>query len=67
VVSDVIEKDKRLNEIPLTQLRKFSARFDVDVAKVFDVRRSLSARTAVGAPSPKNVKAQIKSWRERLG
>jgi argininosuccinate lyase len=67
VVSDMIEKDKRLNEIPLTQLRKFSARFDVDVAKVFDVRRSLSARTAVGAPSPKNVKAQIKSWRERLG
>jgi argininosuccinate lyase len=67
VVSDVIEKDKRLNEIPLTQLRKFSARFDVDVAKVFDVRRSLSVRTAVGAPSPKNVKAQIKSWRERLG
>jgi argininosuccinate lyase len=66
VVSHAIEKDKRLNEIPLTQLRKFSARFDVDVAKVFDVRRSLSARTAIGAPSPKNVKAQIKSWRERL-
>jgi argininosuccinate lyase len=67
VVSHAIEKDKKLNEIPLRELRKFSTRFDVDVAKVFDTRRSLSARTGIGAPSPKNVKAQIKSWRERLG
>jgi argininosuccinate lyase len=66
VVSHAIQKDKKLNEIPLRELRKFSTRFDVDVAEVFDVRRSLSARTAVGAPSPKNIKAQLKSWRERL-
>lgn len=66
-VSHAIGKDKKLNEIPLAELKKFSARFDVDVAKVFDTRRSLSARTGIGAPSPKNVKAQIKSWRERLG
>jgi argininosuccinate lyase len=67
VVSHAIEKDEKLNEIPLRELRRFSTQFDVDVAKVFDVRRSLSARTAIGAPSPKNVQAQLKSWRERLG
>jgi argininosuccinate lyase len=66
VVSDAIRKKKHLNEIPLAALRKFSSQFGVDVAKVFDVRRSLAARTAIGAPSPKNVKARIKSWRERL-
>jgi argininosuccinate lyase len=66
VVSDAIKKGKKLNEIPLTALRKISTRFDVDLAKIFDVRQSLAARTAIGAPSPKNVKAQIKFWRATL-
>jgi argininosuccinate lyase len=66
LVSYAIEKDKKLNEIPVRELRKFATRFDVDVAEVFDVRRSLSARAAIGAPSPKNIKAQLKSWRELL-
>jgi argininosuccinate lyase len=66
VVSDANKKGKKLNEIPLAALRKFSTRFDVDLAKVFDVRRSLAARTAIGTPSPKNVKAQIALWRAKL-
>jgi argininosuccinate lyase len=66
VVSDAIKKGKKLNEIPLTALRKISSRFDVDLAKIFDVRKSLAARTAIGAPSPENVKAQIKFWRAKL-
>jgi argininosuccinate lyase len=40
--------------------------FDVDLASVFDVRRSLAARRAVGAPSPENIAAQIQQWRTRL-
>jgi argininosuccinate lyase len=66
VISQAIEKGRMLNEISLPALRKFSTRFDADVAKVFDVRRSLSARRATGAPSPENVKAQIKRWRTQL-
>jgi argininosuccinate lyase len=66
VVSHSIAKKKHLDEIPLAELRKFSTRFGADVAKVFDVRRSLSARRATGAPSSENVRAQIKRWRERL-
>ncbi|HJX97407.1 MAG TPA: argininosuccinate lyase [Chthoniobacterales bacterium] len=66
VVSAAIARRKKLDEILLVQLRKFSKQFDADVVRVFDVRRSLAARMAIGAPSPKNVKAQLKSWRERL-
>lgn len=66
VVSHSIAKKKRLDEIPLAGLRKFSAHFESDVEKIFDVRRSLSARRAVGAPSPDNVKMQIKRWRKQL-
>jgi argininosuccinate lyase len=66
VVSHAITGKKPLDEIQLAALRKFSTRFDSDVKKVFDVGRSLSARRAVGAPSPGNVKAQIKRWRKQL-
>ena len=66
IVSAGISKRQKLNEIALAQLRKLSRQFDADVVKVLDVRRSLAARTAVGAPSPKNVKEQIKHWRKEL-
>jgi argininosuccinate lyase len=55
-----------INEVALTELKKFSPLFDVDVANVFDARRSLAARTAIGAPSPENVAAQIARWRAKL-
>jgi argininosuccinate lyase len=66
LVAESITKGKKLGAIPLTQLKKISAKFDIDVAKVFDLRRSLAARQAVGAPSPKNVKAQIARWQKEL-
>src|SRR6266700_6795040 len=47
-----------LNQIPIAELTKASPLFDIDVAKVFNVRRSLAARTAIGAPAPGNVAAQ---------
>jgi len=66
LVADSIKNREKLGAIPLAQLKKLSSKFDVDVTKVFDVRRSLSARHAIGAPSPKNVKAQIARWRKEL-
>jgi len=51
-----------LNQIPLADLQKFSALFGVDLASVFNVRRSLSARQAIGAPSPENISARIRHW-----
>src|SRR6266404_299137 len=56
-----------LNQVPLAQMKKLSSLFDVDVTNVFDVRRSLKQRGATGAPSPENVKAQIRDWRKKLG
>jgi len=66
LVADAIQKGIKLSETNLAQLKKVSPLFDVDVAKVFDVRRSLVARKAVGAPSPENIKAQIVRWRKEL-
>jgi argininosuccinate lyase len=55
-----------LNQIPIAELKKVSPLFDVDVADLFDVRRSLAARTATGAPAPRNIAAQIARWRKLL-
>jgi argininosuccinate lyase len=51
---------------PLDKLCGSSPIFSSDVAHLFDPRESLRRRTAVGAPSPENVRAQIARWRELL-
>ena len=66
LVANAVAQGTKLNAIALADLKKLSPLFDVDVVDVFDVRRSLVARRAIGAPSPENVKAQIKAWRDRL-
>jgi argininosuccinate lyase len=55
-----------LNQIPLSTMQSFSSLFDIDVTKIFDIRPSLAKRVAIGAPSPENVAAQIKRWRNKL-
>jgi len=66
LVANAIDKGAKLNAIAPADLKKLSPLFGVDIPDVFDVRRSLAARRAIGAPSPENVKAQIKSWRNQL-
>ena len=55
-----------LSNVSLFQMQEISGLFQEDVLKVFDVRGSLAKRTAVGAPSPENVSAQIARWRSLL-
>ena len=55
-----------LNNVTLLAMREISTRFEDDVLKVFDVRGSLAKRTAIGAPSPENVAAQIARWKSLL-
>ncbi len=66
LVAETAGKRASLRDVPLSRLKKLSPLFDSDVARVFDIRRSLSARRALGAPSPENVRAQIKRWRNQL-
>jgi argininosuccinate lyase len=66
LVADCAAKGIPLNQVSLAVLKKHSSSFDADVADVFDVRHSLSQRRAIGAPSPRNVAAQIKRWRAHL-
>jgi argininosuccinate lyase len=62
-----VARQTLINELSLSEMKKFSPLFDVDVTNVFDLRRSLSERRAIGAPCPGNVVVQIKRWRTHLG
>jgi argininosuccinate lyase len=67
LVAQVAKTSVPLNQVPLWELKKVSPLFDVDAANVFDIRRSLAARAAIGAPSPENISAQIARWKKQLG
>jgi argininosuccinate lyase len=58
----VPESEKTGISLPKLAARKYGSA----AGKVFDVRRALAARTAIGAPSPKNVKTQIARWKKLL-
>jgi argininosuccinate lyase len=58
----VAEVEKTGVPLPSVAIKKYGAA----AGKVFDVRRALAARAATGAPSPKNVKAQIARWKKLL-
>ena len=66
IVRHAGEANRTLDRMSLGDLQAVSPLFDVDLASVFDVRRSLAARQAIGAPSPENVAARIQHWRTRL-
>jgi argininosuccinate lyase len=58
----VAESDKTGTPLPKLAGKKYGPA----AARVFNVHRALAARTAIGAPSPKNVRAQIARWNKLL-
>ena len=58
----VAESEKTGTPLPKLAGKKFRPA----AAKVFDIRRALAARTAIGAPSLRNVRAQIARWQQCL-
>jgi len=56
----------RLDRLAVSDFQAASSAFDAEVISLFDVSRSLDARTATGAPSRENVAAELARWREQL-
>lgn len=61
-----IKEARGFPDLTLEEFRQFSDVFGEDVFELFDVRKALAARQAVGAPSPENVAAQVAKWRQQL-
>jgi argininosuccinate lyase len=57
---------KGLSALTAAEWRSFHPRFDRDVLKVFDARRSLRRRELIGAPGPRQVARQLARWEKAL-
>ncbi|MEO7317795.1 MAG: argininosuccinate lyase [Chthoniobacteraceae bacterium] len=54
-----------LPQLSLADYQALSPAFDANLFDCFDLKRAMSARTAIGAPSPENIAAQLARWRSR--
>src|ERR1700693_798061 len=66
LVARASEKNLALDNLSLLEMQEASPLFWEDVTTIFDARRSLEKRGAIGAPSPENVAARIEHWRRLL-
>src|SRR5512143_3027683 len=57
---------KGISELTAAEWKGFHPRFERDVLKVFDARRSLRRRDLVGAPGPRQVARQLARWDKAL-
>ena len=61
------QKEQRaLPDLSLEEFRRFSDRFEPDLYHVFQLDSAMTKRVAVGAPSAKNVAAQLEAWDAKL-
>jgi argininosuccinate lyase len=67
LVARASEMKVTLNNVSFFQMQEFSPLFADDVTAIFNARRSLQSRRAVGAPSPENVASRLAHWRKLLG
>jgi argininosuccinate lyase len=62
LVAYCIERNCGFPELKLEEFRQFSEKFSPDVFSVLNLDRAIDSRTAIGAPSRKNVAAALEAW-----
>ena len=60
-------RGRPLARLTAAEWKSFHPRFEKDVLRVFDARRSLARRELPGAPGPKQVAKQLARWEKALG
>jgi argininosuccinate lyase len=60
------EQKRALPELSLEEFRRFSDLFVPDLYEVFQLDTAMTKRVAIGAPSAKNVAAELEAWDARL-
>jgi argininosuccinate lyase len=55
-----------ITKLKLAEWKKLSPVFDKTALEVFSLEKALTARTTIGSPNPKLVKAQLVKWKAVL-
>jgi argininosuccinate lyase len=62
LVAYSLEQRRGLAELRLEEFKQFNDRFGPDVFESLDLNRAIDRRTGIGAPSRKNVAAELERW-----
>ena len=62
LVAYSIDQKRGFTDLKLDEYRRFSDKFGPDLFAVLDLDRAIDQRTATGAPSRKNVAAELEAW-----
>jgi argininosuccinate lyase len=60
------EKNVKLNQLSLDELKKINPVFDDSALNIFQINNALSRKKTIGSPNPELVSKQINMWKERL-
>jgi len=66
MVKDTLDKGKKISDLGLKDLKKYSDKFDLKVKSILNAWASVSGKTSYSGTAPKNVKKQINKWNKRL-
>jgi argininosuccinate lyase len=61
-----VERQTPLPQLALADYQALSPVFAADLLEIFQLSKAMSARKAIGAPSPENVAAQLARWQNAL-
>jgi argininosuccinate lyase len=62
-----VRAGKAMAALTAAEWKGFHPRFERDVLRCFDARRSLRRRELPGGPGPRAVKAELRRWEKLLG
>ena len=57
---------KKLNELTLAELQSVEKKFGKDVAQIFDLKKAMARRKAIGSPGTAEVQKQLSRWKRLL-
>lgn len=66
LMTSVEREGTRLRDLSLSELRRFSPRFDRAALTLFDPRRSVERKRSLGSTNPRLVQREVARWQRRL-
>ena len=66
VVAEAERRGRRLRDLPIADLKRFSPHFTETMRMLMDPRRSVQRKRSLGSTNPRQVRAALKRWRIRL-
>ncbi len=66
MVKECLDRGKKIADLPVEQLKKYSSLFEADVKYLLNPEVSIKGKKSFGSTNPLMVRAQINIWKKRL-